>query len=102
MNTLRALLNVDNYYVNNDIKGRYHCHKTGNSRGSVHRYCSISLKLNHKIPVVFHNLKNIDSHLILKFSTVCFYCTPSWGLSKYIETKLHTTCLYLISTFPKN
>ena len=25
---------------------------------------------------------------ILKFYIVCFYCMPSWGLSKYIETKL--------------
>ena len=24
----------------------------------------------------------------LKFYKVCFYCKPSWGLSKYIETKL--------------
>ena len=22
----------------------------------------------------------------LKFCTICFYCIPSWGLSKYIET----------------
>ena len=27
----------------------------------------------------------------LKFDTVCFYCMVSWGLSKYIETKLQTT-----------
>ena len=32
----------------------------------------------------------------LKFYTVCFYYMPSWGLSKYAENKLHTTCLYII------
>ena len=32
----------------------------------------------------------------LKFYTVCFYCMPSWGLSKYIETKLQTTYFYLV------
>ena len=32
----------------------------------------------------------------LKFYTVRFYCMPSWGLSKYIEIKLQTTCFYLI------
>ena len=32
----------------------------------------------------------------LKFYTVCFYCISSWGLSKYIETKLGTTSFYLI------
>ena len=28
-------------------------------------------------------------------SKVCFYCMLRWGLSKYIETALQTTCLYL-------
>ena len=32
----------------------------------------------------------------LNFYLVCFYCMPSWTLSEYIETKLHTTCFYLI------
>ena len=30
----------------------------------------------------------------LKFYTVCFYCMPCWGLSKYFETKLHAPCVY--------
>ena len=29
---------------------------------------------------------------ILQLCTVCFCCMPSWRLSKYIETKLQTTC----------
>ena len=37
----------------------------------------------------------------LKFYIVCFYCMPSWGLSKYIETKLQTNCFYLIWSFFK-
>ena len=37
----------------------------------------------------------------LKFYTVYFYCMPSWGLSKYIETKLQTTCFYLMKSFSK-
>ena len=37
----------------------------------------------------------------LKFYTVSFYCIPSWGLSKYIETKLKTTCFYIIQNFFK-
>ena len=28
--------------------------------------CNINIKLNHKIPVAFHNLKNYDSHLIMQ------------------------------------
>ena len=38
----------------------------------------------------------------LKFYTVCFCCMPCWGLSKYIETKLQTTCFYLLWSFFKN
>ena len=34
--------------------------------GSAHRDCYINVKLNHKIPVVFHNLKDYDSHLIMQ------------------------------------
>ena len=32
----------------------------------MHRDCNINVKLNHKIPVVFQNLKNYDSHLIMQ------------------------------------
>ena len=32
---------------------------------------------------------------IIKFYRVCIYCMLSWGLSKYIETKVQTTCYYL-------
>ena len=35
----------------------------------------------------------------LKLHTVCVYCMPSWGLSTYIETKLQSTCFYLIKLF---
>ena len=44
-------------YVDNDVKVRYYCHITGKCRGSAHGYCNINLELNHKFPVVFHNLK---------------------------------------------
>ena len=56
----------DNDYTDNDVKVRDHCHITGKYRGSAHRDCNINLKLNHKIPLVFHNLKNSDSHLIMQ------------------------------------
>ena len=56
----------DNDYVGNDVKVRDYCHITGKYTGSAHRDCNINLKLNHKIPVVFHNRKNYDSHLIMQ------------------------------------
>ena len=43
-----------------------HCHVTGKYRSSAHRYFNIKIKLTRKIPVVFHKLKNYDSHLIIQ------------------------------------
>ena len=37
----------------------------------------------------------------LKFSIVSFHCIASWGLSKYIETKLQLACFHLILSFFK-
>ena len=34
--------------------------------GSVHRHCNIKIKLNHNISVVFFNLKDYYSHLIMQ------------------------------------
>ena len=56
----------DKIYVDKNVKVRDHCHITGKYRDSAHRDCNINLKLNHKIPIVFHNLKNYDFHLIIK------------------------------------
>ena len=38
----------------------------------------------------------------LKFYTVYFYCIPTRWLSKYIETKLQTTCFYSYKAFLKS
>ena len=56
----------DNTYVDNGVNVTDHCHITGKYRGSAIKECNISVKLNHKIPVVFYSLKNYDSHLITK------------------------------------
>ena len=56
----------DNVYVKDGVKVRDLCHVTEKYRGSVHRDCNIKVKLNHKISVVFHNLKNYDSRLIMQ------------------------------------
>ena len=56
----------NNHYVDNDVKVRDHCHITGKYRGSAHRDCNINLNLNKKVPVVFYNLKNCDSNLIMQ------------------------------------
>ena len=81
MKILRTLLNVgsvimiilitkcwicDNDYIDNNVKERYLCHITRKYRGSAHRDCNINLELNHKVPIVFHKLKNYDSDLIMQ------------------------------------
>ena len=49
----------DNDYIYKDVKVRDHCHITGKYRGSAHGYCDVNLKLNHKILIVFRNLKKL-------------------------------------------
>ena len=59
MKILRTLQNVGSVImINTDVKVRDHCNITGKYRGSAHRDCNITFKLNQKIPVIFHNLKN--------------------------------------------
>ena len=52
-----------------DVKNdqvRNHCHIVGKYRGAAHWICNINLKLTKKVPVIFHNLRGYDSHLIIK------------------------------------
>ena len=49
-----------------DNKVRDHCHITGKYRRSSHWKCNINLKIIKKVPVIFHNLRGYDSHLIFK------------------------------------
>ena len=49
---------------NDDEKVRDHCQITGKFRVSAHWDCNINFQLTKKIPVIFHNLKGYDSHLI--------------------------------------
>ena len=47
-------------------KVRDHCHFTGKYRGAACNECNLKMKKPKFIPVVFHNLKNYDSHLFIK------------------------------------
>ena len=56
----------DNNYIDTNVKIRDHCHITGIYRVSARKDCHINLTLNHKIHILFHNLKNYDSHLVMQ------------------------------------
>ena len=47
-----------------DEEVRDHCHVSGKYRGAAHWSCNINLQLTKKVPVIFHNLRGYDSHLI--------------------------------------
>jgi len=49
-----------------DPRVRDHCYITGKYRGVSHRSCNLKLRLSKTIPVIFHNLRGYDSHLIIK------------------------------------
>ena len=51
--------------IEND-KVRDHCHITGKYRGPAHWNCNINMKISKKLPIIFHNLREYDSHLIIK------------------------------------
>ena len=50
---------------NDDEKVRDHCHITRKFRAAAHWSCNINLQLTKKVPIIFHNLRGYDSHLIL-------------------------------------
>ena len=47
-------------------KVRDHCHITNKYRGAACNKCNLKLKVPTKIPVIFHNLKGYDSHLLMQ------------------------------------
>ena len=71
---------------NNEEKVRDHCYVTGKFRVAAHQKCNANLKLTKKVPVIFHNLKGYDSHLIfneLDKLDVKIKVIPN-GLEKYM------------------
>ena len=67
----------------------------------MHSACNINVKLNHKIPIVFHNLKNYDSNLIMqelgKFSFKINIISNR--LEKYIGFRINNKVIF-IDSFP--
>ena len=89
----------DNTYLEGDVKVRDHCHITEKYRGSVHRDCNINVKLSHKIPIVFRNLKNFNFHRIMqelgKFN-LKINAIPN-GLEKYMSFNINDMLIFIDS-----
>ena len=49
---------------NDEEKVKDHCHETGKFRGAPHWDRNINFQLTKKVPIIFHNLIDYDSHLI--------------------------------------
>ena len=70
-----------------------HDHMTGKYRGAAHNECNFKLKLNPKtmpIPVIFHNLKGYDGHLLMQAMARVrgeIKCIPT-NIEKYISFSL--------------
>ena len=43
-----------------------HCHLTGEFSGAAHDVCNLKYRVPKFFPVVFHNLSDYDSHLLIK------------------------------------
>ena len=81
------------------MKVRDHCHITGKYRGASHLGCNINLKMSKKIPVIFHNLRGYDSHLIIKEVSkfdVKVSVIPN-GLEKYMASTINRNLIFIDS-----
>ena len=76
----------DDVYVEDGVNVRDHSHITRKYRGSANRDCNLYLQLNHKSPIVFHNIKNYDSPIMQELCKFNFErnVMPN-GLEKYMR-----------------
>ena len=78
---------------------RDHCHVTGKFTGATHRICNINFQLTKKVPVIFHNLRGYDRHLIfneLDKYDVKIKVIPN-GLEKYMAFFLNKNLVFIDS-----
>ena len=68
-----------------------------NYRGAAHWSCNINLKISKKVPVMFHNLRGHDSHLIFKELSK-FDCKGNVipnGLEKHMSFTLNKSIVFI-------
>ena len=83
-----------------DKKLRYHCHITGKYGGTAHSQCHLKLKIPKKLPIIFHNLKGYDGHLIFKelnnFNNIDIQIIPKTS-EKYMSMIINRSIIFLDS-----
>ena len=67
---------------------RDHCHLTAKFKGAAHNACNLNFQFKGRIPIILHNLRGYDSHLIMqgagKFKNKTTNCIPN-NMEKYIS-----------------
>src|SRR5271163_3809247 len=56
----------ENNFTKDNDKVRDHCHVSDIYRGAACNNCNLQMKLTHIVPVVFHNLRGYDCHLLMQ------------------------------------
>ena len=77
----------DNDYIDNGVKVRDHCISLENIE--IRRDYKCNVKLTHKIPVIFHNLKNYNLNLQINV-------IPN-GLEKYVSFSINNKLSFIDS-----
>ena len=82
-----------------DEKVRNHCHISGKFRGTAHFSCNGNFKITKEVPVIFHNLRGYDGHLIMKEINnfdVIIDVIPN-GLEKYMAFIINRNLVFIES-----
>src|SRR6266568_1806690 len=84
-------------FTDDNYKVRDHCHVTGLYRGAACNKCNLKLKLRKRIPVLFHNLRGYDSHLLMqklgRFKDKTIHIIPN-NMEKYLSFSVGTLGKY--------
>ena len=86
-------------FTDEDKKVRDHDLNTGKHRGAAHLNYNINLKLTKKVTVIFHNLRDYDSNLIMQ--EICKFdvkvnVIPN-GLEKYVTFTINKNLIFINS-----
>src|SRR6266581_4213600 len=84
-------------FTKENYKVKDHCHVTGLYRGPACNKCNLKLTLTRRIPVVFHNLRGYDSHLLMqklgRFKDKTISVIPN-NMEKYMSFSVATNTEY--------